>query len=121
MAVVLLIPHIFVVPDFTLLVESEGHEAVDCFGRVEKFGRVFVAEFEDDLRGSCGDDFGCYGAELGEDLVWGERVEKVRAGSGEGHSGAGAEKRRVGEEKERRCVSHRAGVEVPEPGVHVKP
>jgi hypothetical protein len=53
MTVILLIPHIFVIPDLALPVERQAHQAVGRLAfpaqLLQRFGRVFLTELEDDL------------------------------------------------------------------------
>lgn len=58
MAIVLLIPHILVILDLSVLVQRQRDEAVDGFARVQHTGGVLLLLLVDDLGGRGFDDLG---------------------------------------------------------------
>ena len=53
MTVILLIPHIFMIPDLSLLIESQAHQTVGRLALspqlLKHFGRIFLTELKDDF------------------------------------------------------------------------
>lgn len=65
MAVIFVVPHILVILNSLVLVQSQAHEAIDWFGKVQQAWGVFLPQLEDELGGCVGDDFGRDGARGG--------------------------------------------------------
>lgn len=58
MAVILVVPHVFVILNSFFLVQGQAHEAIDWFGKVQHAWGIFFPQLEDELGGCVGDDFG---------------------------------------------------------------
>ena len=76
MAIVLLVPHILVILDFSVLIQRQRDEAVDGFARVQHTRGVFLLLLVDDLRGRGFDDLGHEGFGGGHDF--GDAWEGIR-------------------------------------------
>ena len=68
MAVVLLIPHVFVISDLAFLIQAKTHQAVHCLTRMCNPRRILLSQLEHNLLGSILDHFGLYGAQTRKDL-----------------------------------------------------
>ena len=76
MRVILFVPHILVVLDLALLVQSESDKRVDSLGRLDNLGRVGLLQLEDDVIGLVLNDLRLKSLRFGEDL--GNAYMKVR-------------------------------------------